>query len=49
MKSQNANKHIISFRVSSDEHHALLEQARKHGLNLSQLLRKNLPALRRGN
>jgi len=42
MKSKKSNGHVISFRVTTDERNALLEQAQKYGVNLSQLMRKKL-------
>ena len=42
MKAKKANEHIISFRVNCEERNALLQQAEKHGINLSQFMRKKL-------
>lgn len=49
MKAKKANDHVISFRVNSEERTALLQQAQKYGVNLSQLMRKKLDDLTQGN
>jgi len=48
MKAKKSNEHVISFRVSADERNALLQLAEKHGVNLSQLMRKKLETLTQG-
>ena len=45
MKAKKSNEFVISFRVSTDERNALLEQARKSGVNISQLMRQTLDML----
>ena len=44
---KNQNRHVISFRVSSEEYATLLRQAQKCGGNLSLLIRKKLEMHRR--
>jgi len=49
MKAKKLNEYVISFRVSSAERNALLQQAQKYGVNLSQLMRKKLDVLTQAN
>jgi len=39
---ESPNVHVISFRVNSEERKVLLDQARKTGVSLSQLLRAKM-------
>lgn len=43
--NKNKNQHVISFRVNGEERAFLLQQARKCGGNLSQLIREKLEIL----
>lgn len=49
MKAKKSNEYVISFRVNSAERNALLQQAQKYGVNLSQLMRKTLDFLTQEN